>query len=87
MNSDKIIKYINWLILFTALAAIAVLVFGKGFFKASDFNIIPAVLITIYTALNGIKFVLTGKQKTGYALIYFSVIIVFIIAILKMKLF
>ncbi len=86
MNKENIIKYINWLILFCALVAIVVLLFGRNYLKASDINIIPVVLIIIYTALNGIKFVLTGRKKTGYALIYFSVIVVVMTLVLKMAL-
>ncbi len=84
MNSDKKIMYINLIILFCGLVAVAVLLLGRRYLTTDDLNIIPVILIAIYSGLNGVKSVIKGRQKTGYPLIFFSVIIVVIALVLKM---
>ncbi len=85
MNREKLVKFINFIILVGALIAIIVLLLGRAYFEA--INMVPIVLITSYTLLDGFKFVLTGRKRTGYALIFFAVIMAVMIVTLKMKLF
>ncbi len=84
MQSDKIIKYLNWLIIFSAIVAIIVLLFGRNYFRANDLNMVPVALIIVYTALNGVKLVVSGKQKMGYPLIFFSIVVAVMAVVLKM---